>query len=55
MIEIPFFLLLFVLFFKDSVILKRNDFILIMYQILFQSWFYNKLLQTLVITGINAE
>ena len=55
LIEIPFFLSLFVLFYKDCPILKRNDFILIIFQILFQMWLYNKLLQTLVITGISAE
>ena len=55
LIEIPFFSWLFVSFYKDCLILKRNDFILIMFQILFQRWLYNKLLQTLVITGISAE
>ena len=55
LIEIPFFLSLFVSFYKDCLILKRNDFILIIFQILFQRWIYNKLLQTSVITGISAE
>ena len=48
MIEIPLFLSLFIR-------IKRNDFILIIFQILFQRWLYNKMLQTLVITGISAE
>ena len=55
LIEIPFFLSLFVSFYKDCLILKRNDFILIIFQILFQRWLYNKLLQILVITGISAK
>ena len=58
LIEIPFFLSLlslFVSFYKDTLILKRNDFILIIFQILFQRWLYNKLLQTLVITWMSAE
>ena len=41
--------------YKGCLILKRNDFILIMFQILFQRWLYNKLSQSLVITGISAE
>ena len=55
LIEILFFLSLFVSFYKDNLILKRNDFILIIFQILFQRWLYNKLLQTLVVTEISAE
>ena len=53
--NIPLFLSLFVSFYKDCLILKGNDFILIIFQILFQRWLYNKLLQTLVVTGISAE
>ena len=41
----------FVSFYKDCLILQRNNFILIIFRILFQRWFYNKLLQTLVFTG----
>ena len=55
LIDIPFFLSLFVLFYKECLILKRNDFILTIFQILFQRWLYNELLQTLVVTGISAE
>ena len=55
LIEIPFFLSLFVSFYEDNLILKSYDFILITFQNLFQRWLYNKLLQTLVITGITAE
>ena len=46
---------LFVSFYKNSLILKRNDFILIIFQILLQRRLYNKLLQALVIAGISAE
>ena len=38
LIEIPFFLSLFVPFYKQCLILKRNDFVLIIFQILFQRW-----------------
>ena len=55
LIEVPFFFPLFVSFYEDCVILKRSDFILIMFQILFQRWLYNILLQTLAMTGIGAE
>ena len=55
LIEIPFFLSLFVSFYKDSLFLNRNDFILIIFQILFQRWLYNKLFQAFVVTGISAE
>ena len=42
LIEIPFFChYLFVSFYKDCLILKPNDFILIIFQILFQGWLYN--------------
>ena len=51
LIEIPFFLSLFVSFYKDCLVPERNNFILIIFQILFQRWLYNKLLQTLVVTG----
>ena len=50
-----FFFSLFVSFYKQCLILKRNDFVLIIFQILFQRWLYNKLLQTLFVTGISAE
>ena len=50
-----FFFSLFVSFYKECLILKRNDFVLIIFQILFQRWLYNKLLQTLFVTGISAE
>ena len=65
--ELPCFLSLLVLFYKDCLILKRNDFILIILQILFQRWLYNtnsvislviagiSFMQTLVIAGISAE
>ena len=55
LIEISFFLSLFVSFYKDCLILKRNDFILVIFQILFQRWLYDKLLQTLVVSGISAK
>ena len=38
LIEIPFFLSLFVSFYRECLILKRNDFVLIIFQILFQRW-----------------
>ena len=38
LIEIPLFLSLFVSFYKECLIHKRNDFILIIFQILFQRW-----------------
>ena len=38
LIEIPFFLSLFVSFYKECLILKRNDFVLIIFQTLFQRW-----------------
>ena len=55
LIEIPFFLSLLVSFYKDCLIFKRNDFILTIFQILFQRWLYNKLLQTLIVAGNRAE
>ena len=55
LIEILFFLSLFVSFYEDCLILKRNDFVLIVFQILFQRWLYHKLLQTFVVTEISAE
>ena len=38
LIEIPFFSSLFVSFYKECLILKRNNFVLIIFQILFQRW-----------------
>ena len=38
LIEISFFLSLFLSFYKECLILKRNDFVLIIFQILFQRW-----------------
>ena len=55
LIEIPFFLSLFVSFYEECLILKRNNFVVIIFQILFPRRLYNKLLQTLVVTAISAE
>ena len=38
LIKIPFYLSLFVSFYKACLILKRNNFVLIIFQILFQRW-----------------
>ena len=38
LIEIPFFLSLFVSFYKECLILKSNNFVLTIFQILFQRW-----------------
>ena len=55
LIEIPLFLSLTVSFYKHCLILKRYNYILMMFQILFLRWLYDNLLQNLVVTGISAE
>ena len=58
LIEIPFFLSLFVSFYKECPILKRNDFCLDNLSDFISEmalWLYNKLLQNLIATGISDE
>ena len=52
LIEIPFFLSLFVSFYKECLILKRNDFVLIIFQILFQRWLITNCCQVWLLLGI---
>ena len=52
LIEIPFFLSLFVSFYKDCLILKRNDFVLIIFQILFQTWLITNCCKLWLLLGL---
>ena len=52
LIEIPFFLSLFVSFYKKCLILKRNDFVLIMFQILFQRWLITNCCKLWLLLGL---
>ena len=52
LIEIPFFLSLFVSFYKECLILKRNDFVLIMFQILFQRWLVTNCCKLWLLLGL---
>ena len=52
LIEIPFFLSLFVSFYKECLILKRNDFVLIIFQILFQRWLITNCCKLWLLLGL---
>ena len=52
LIEIPFFLSLFVSFYKECLILKRNDFVLIIFQILFQRWLISNCCKLWLLLGL---
>ena len=52
LIEIPFFLSLFVSFYKECLILKRNDFVLIIFQILFQRWLITNCCKVWLLLGL---
>ena len=52
LIEIPFFLSLFVSFYKECLILKRNDFVLIIFQILFQRWLITNWCKVWLLLGL---
>ena len=52
LIEIPFFLSLFVSFYKECLILKRNDFVLIILQILLQRWLITNCCKLWLLLGL---
>ena len=52
LIEIPFFLSLFVSFYKECLILKRNNFVLIVFQILFQRWLITNCCKLWLLLGL---
>ena len=52
LIEIPFFLSLFVSFYKECLILKRNDFVLIIFQTLFQRWLITNCCKVWLLLGL---
>ena len=52
LIEIPFFLSLFVSFYKECLILKRNDFVLIIFQILFRRWLITNCCKLWLLLGL---
>ena len=52
LIEIPLFLSLFVSFYKECLIHKRNDFILIIFQILFQRWLITNCCKLWLLLGL---
>ena len=52
LIEIPLFLSLFVSFYKECLILKRNDFVLIIFQILFQRWLITNCCKLWLLLGL---
>ena len=52
LIEIPLFLLLFVSFYKECLILKRNNFVLIIFQILFQRWLITNCCKLWLLLGL---
>ena len=52
LIEIPFFLSLLVSFYKECLILKRNDFALIIFQILFQRWLITNCCKLWLLLGL---
>ena len=52
LIEIPFFLSLFVSFYKECLIIKRNDFVLIIFQILFQRWLITNCCKVWLLLGL---
>ena len=52
LIEIPFFLSLFVSFYKECLILKRNNFVLIIFQILFQRWLITNCCKVWLLLGL---
>ena len=52
LIEIPFFLSLFVSFYKECLILKRSDFVLIIFQILFQRWLITNCCKLWLLLGL---
>ena len=52
LIEIPFFLSLFVSFYKECLILKRNNFVLIIFQILFQRWLITNCCKLWLLLGL---
>ena len=52
LIEIPFFLSLFVSFYKECLILIRNHFVLIIFQILFQRWLITNCCKLWLLLGL---
>ena len=52
LIEIPLFLSLFVSFYKECLILKRNNFVLIIFQILFQRWLITNCCKLWLLLGL---
>ena len=52
LIKIPLFLSLFVSFYKECLILKRNDFVLIIFQILFQRWLITNCCKLWLLLGL---
>ena len=52
LIEISFFLSLFVSFYKECLILKRNDFVLMIFQILFQRWLITNCCKVWLLLGL---
>ena len=55
LIEIPFFLSLFVSFYKECLILKRNDFVSIIFQILFQRWLKTNCCKLWLLLGLELN
>ena len=52
LIEIPFFLSLLISFYKECLILKRNDFVLKILQILFQRWLITNCCKLWLLLGL---
>ena len=52
LIEIPLFLSLFVSFYKECLIFKRNNFVLIIFQILFQRWLITNCCKLWLLLGL---
>ena len=52
LIEIPFFLSLFVSFYKECLFLKRSNFVLIIFQILFQRWLITNCCKLWLLLGL---
>ena len=52
MIEISFYLSLFVSIYKECLLLKRNDFVLIIFQILFQRWLITNCCKVWLLLGL---
>ena len=52
LIEIPFCLSLFVSLYKECLILKRNDFVLIIFQTLFQRWLITNCCKVWLLLGL---